>query len=70
LFFLSSAVKKYVFKYFSEADGFRVEDQGLSFLYGGKLGSFYRVYYGDAVPAEQLHCNHPVGVEKDPENTS
>ena len=33
--FLSSAVKKHVFKYFSEAGGFRVEDQGLSFPYGG-----------------------------------
>jgi hypothetical protein len=28
-------VKKRVFKYFSEAGGFRVEDQGLSFPYGG-----------------------------------
>jgi hypothetical protein len=35
LFFLSSAVKKHVFEYFSEDGGFRVEDQGLSFLYGG-----------------------------------
>ena len=35
LFFLSSVVGKHVFKYFSEVCGFGVEDQGLSFLYGG-----------------------------------
>ena len=30
-------MKKHVLKYFSEVGGFRVEDQGLSFLYGGNL---------------------------------